>query len=508
MTIALLGGFCTAVFGADFDSTVKQLRNVNSRSETAVLERDGADWRVTKLVTGLRAKTPLTAEDLKQIIELTGLEHLVIYADDILANEGWQGLASLTHLQHVDVYLRNITDTALKSLVNVPKLHLFFFQDTAAAEPALALLGDIPDLRRLSLLWVRNSDASLRHVATLKSLEELDVASNDKITDDGIVALRDLKELRSLALERIGPKGVAALSILPRLEALTVGYKPSDPDVLDLSGLVALKSLTIGTEYGNANAAVRFPEGLQHLGIGGWIEVAGKLNSGEPIPKNLTSVYLRLCGVKTSTGWVKRFDLGWLGLLPALRELEVAFDQAKHDEIGDITGLEKLQSLTLTSQCRAFDDDDITRLAEMRQLAALTIEAGSSTTAIGMKALGGMVNLRRLVLKRFLMTTSGLANIWKLTKLEVLGLDVPQGTLDASQEKAMAGIASLSELKELSLTGTMTDAALKNLAALKKLRRLDLSGSQGFTDAGLAELVKALPELKTLVWSCSPGQKP
>ena len=49
------------------------------------------------------------------------------------------------------------------------------------------------------------------------------------------------------------------------------------------------------------------------------------------------------------------------------------------------------------------------------------------------------------------------------------------------------------------LTNTkVTDAGLKELAGLKSLQTLRLSGTAGVTDAGVAELQKALPKCKVL----------
>ena len=80
--------------------------------------------------------------------------------------------------------------------------------------------------------------------------------------------------------------------------------------------------------------------------------------------------------------------------------------------------------------------------------------------------------------------------------------------LQRPDPSARAGIGALSELTEMTLIGTVTDAELKNLAGLKKLKQLDLSNCQGFSDVGLAELVKSLPELKTVVWAWRREQKP
>ncbi|HVS37946.1 MAG TPA: hypothetical protein VMS17_20470 [Gemmataceae bacterium] len=55
-------------------------------------------------------------------------------------------------------------------------------------------------------------------------------------------------------------------------------------------------------------------------------------------------------------------------------------------------------------------------------------------------------------------------------------------------------LAGLKQLQALYIGDTaVTDAGLKELAALKQLKRLDLVHCKGVTDAGVAELKKALP---------------
>ena len=57
---------------------------------------------------------------------------------------------------------------------------------------------------------------------------------------------------------------------------------------------------------------------------------------------------------------------------------------------------------------------------------------------------------------------------------------------------------TLSDLVELNLGNVVTDREFKSLAELKKLRRLDLTKSAGFTDAGLATLMSKSPKLQSL----------
>jgi hypothetical protein len=48
----------------------------------------------------------------------------------------------------------------------------------------------------------------------------------------------------------------------------------------------------------------------------------------------------------------------------------------------------------------------------------------------------------------------------------------------------------------------VTDAGLKELAALKNLAKLDLSAANKVTDKGVKELQKALPKCK-IIWKSS-----
>ena len=89
-----------------------------------------------------------------------------------------------------------------------------------------------------------------------------------------------------------------------------------------------------------------------------------------------------------------------------------------------------------------------------------------------------------------------------LKELELAGLKSLQtlslsgtGVTDAGL-KELAGFESLQTL-DLSLTG-VTGAGLKELAGLKSLQTLMLISTAGVTDAGVAELQKALPKCKVL----------
>ena len=67
-----------------------------------------------------------------------------------------------------------------------------------------------------------------------------------------------------------------------------------------------------------------------------------------------------------------------------------------------------------------------------------------------------------------------------------------------ADEGFMARVKGLAGLEELTFGGKVSDEELRSVAALKQLRRLDLSHASGFTDVGVAWLLKALPALEML----------
>ena len=82
----------------------------------------------------------------------------------------------------------------------------------------------------------------------------------------------------------------------------------------------------------------------------------------------------------------------------------------------------------------------------------------------------------------------------ELTTLQTLSLSGPKVT-----DAGLKELAGLKTLQSLGLVQTkVTDAGLKELAGLKSLQTLRLIATARVTDAGVAELQKALPKCKVL----------
>jgi hypothetical protein len=89
------------------------------------------------------------------------------------------------------------------------------------------------------------------------------------------------------------------------------------------------------------------------------------------------------------------------------------------------------------------------------------------------------------------LTDDDFKDIASFTRLTRLWLPTGLG------DETLARVATLPELEELQIgRGTFTDAGLAHLKSMKKLTTFSYDLNNKFTDAGLEDLQKALPNLK------------
>ena len=161
--------------------------------------------------------------------------------------------------------------------------------------------------------------------------------------------------------------------------------------------------------------------------------------------------------------------------------------------------------LTLTSTARA---DEAAAIAALEKLGAKIMrdEKKPSKPIVEVKLTGAKVtdadlaglvphlkelkSLPALTLTGAAVTDAGLAHLKELKSLPALVL--------AGTKVTDAGLVHLKELKSLtfvSLSGTaVTDAGLVHLKELNSLTAIRLQGAKNVTDAGVADLRKALPK--------------
>jgi hypothetical protein len=193
--------------------------------------------------------------------------------------------------------------------------------------------------------------------------------------------------------------------------------------------------------------------------------------------------------------------------LPDLEEIEFYDSPGSVPMFNGLRALRKLQVLRLNDRHAVLTDAMMRGLGQMTQLRVLVIGDHNTTyvTDAGMAELGRLRELRELGLssmgpvdaKRY-EVLGHLSNLLRLTL--VVGFED-----ENSLNTVLSYVASMRGLESLSLAArSLNDTQLSELAALKNLRCLDISGCAGYSDRGLATLMQSLPKLTTVHFAISP----
>jgi hypothetical protein len=148
----------------------------------------------------------------------------------------------------------------------------------------------------------------------------------------------------------------------------------------------------------------------------------------------------------------------------------------------------KMLHLTLTPKITDRGLENIRGLTHLKYIAV----GGTGVTDAGLSELKELTLLEHLFLGANKITDGGLTSIKSLTQLRELSLDEDNVT-----DAGLINLESLARLEYLTLHGShFTDAGLQHLKGLTRLKRLYLSSHSKFTDAGVADLQRALPNCK------------
>ena len=188
----------------------------------------------------------------------------------------------------------------------------------------------------------------------------------------------------------------------------------------------------------------------------------------------------RITAVNLSRSWVNDTEMLRLLSLPALEKLNLS-----HTRISD---------------------EGLLHLRPARQIRDLNLLYAEQITDLGLNAVKGWANLKRLNVRGTRISDPTLAIVGKLTRLESLDI-ANTGVTD----KGLDSLVPLTQLKHLAIGRTrFTEEALGVLRVLTTLESLDLSGPRGLArtqrseggaiPAGIAEL----KELRVLRVGHSP----
>jgi hypothetical protein len=261
------------------------------------------------------------------------------------------------------------------------------------------------------------------------------------------------------------------------------------------------------------------------------LRCARTLAVAEPLPADPEAALAKL-GVRMEKGddgrvTALRFDgakitrpaLDLLKKFPDVKDLDFRFTTARDTDFAVLKELPKLESLTFHSTF--LHDDGLECLSRCAKLKKLEL-TWTQTTPNGLEYLKRLPELRTLLLERLKLNGPDARQLGELTQLE--GLTIQYGSMDADTVKAVgnlthlkrlafldaelkdewaAPLAGLFNLETLTIRSGLggvnnTDALLAHLKGLKKLKTLNLRGTQ-VTEAGVADLRKALPGTQIVV---------
>ncbi|MHC4639336.1 MAG: leucine-rich repeat domain-containing protein, partial [Planctomycetota bacterium] len=460
-------------------------------------------------------------------------------------------IAGLTGLKVLGLKWTNISSRGLRYIKDFKKLERLNLPDGTTD----AGLADIAELHSLKGLYFQGrnqvTNAGLRHLAKLTSLEELALVS-EQVDDAGLVYLAKLPKLRYLQLlgnSIFSDAGMVHLKDIPNLRILDISVlrQITDEGLANLAGCTQLERINFHWNKNITDKGVSYLATMPSLKMidlrHAHITDAGLAHLAEI--KSLEYLDLPSESV-TDKG------LGYLGQLTNLKHLRMPsphYVDPKRDKrlytdkgLEELTKLQSLEELSLSGL--GVTDAGMSHIAKLSNLRNLNI-SGCLITNKGLAKLTTLKSLKSLWLYETKVTISGLSQfnvLPNLVKLEArhikqdnLGLDISALTrlerliIEAHRKKGgirdedlaclskhkrlklchlwhtkltdagMAHLAGLTNLDWLGISGAnLTDDGLKYLTNMRRLNNLSITGNGNFTDNGLRYLegLKALGSLK------------
>ena len=408
--------------------------------------------------------------------------------------------------------------------------------------------------RRLTALAANGfmTDEALAHICELDHVIALDLSGSRGLTDAGLLQLARMPQLERLELNeypggKLTDSGLDVLRRLPNLKVFRMCWQGgiSDAGVANLRYCEKLEEVDLmGSPTGDgAIEALRGKASLRKFQTGRLVTDAG-LSMLREFPRFRTAfpdeeTALLVDGPITNSGWkalvelegVRHLDLFWhvkgltsdaFEVLPRMTNLEsfgcdgeLSNDRAM-SHYAAIPRLKKLRA-----QGTAATDEGFIALSASRSLADLWTRTSPKLTSRGFAALSRMPALRSLgvgcegvddeglstlpdfpALRHF--TAAGVADggfryVGQCAGMEKLWCMYCRETTDCATEH----IAPMN-LKIYYAGGTkITDRSLEILGQMDSLESVELYGTKGVTDAGIARL-SLLPRLRELKLSELP----
>ena len=432
---------------------------------------------ITRL-TGLRklglASMGVSPRGLALLAQLPQIEELSTPMG--LSDAGMVEIAKMHSLKRLDVARDQLTDAGLRSLSKLASLEvLFLYGNPRMTDDGLKALTHLRSLRHLRLgMEGLFTDQGIAHLASLPSLKVLWLDTHN-MTDEGLRWLarsRSLERLNMYWLDTITDRGIVYLKDLPQLRKLDVGHaRLTDAGLAHFAAFANLDYLCLPGGFTDT--------GISHLAnINNLKHLSVNCSSNSPLTDKA---------------------LGSLCQKRQLEELYISGTGFTDEGIELLATLENLQVLNLL-KCGpdGLDNENLRQLAKLSKLRDLWLGSSNNITMSGLNSLNALVALESLSVHDVHQDDGGL-NVSGLKKLRSLSIGIRSHTTrignefvttcDAFRDSDLASLSGLTNIEDLSLTGPgIGDDGFKYLASLTNLKHFQIGGSVDLTDDGLKHL--------------------
>ena len=375
-----------------------------------------------------------------------------------------------------------LTDEGVRHLARMPQLTMLDLSGTGVTDRGLEVLRHLPELREFRMTWQRGvTDAGLAHLATCEQLESVDLMGTES-GDGTIAALAGKEALRTLRTgRRVTDAGLALLQQIPAFRQ----WRGGAPHYSLMEADAGPTQLLLDGPFTDAGVATLTRlEGVFALSFFWHVPLLTPDAVAALIP--LPRLGLLGWGGALCDDTAMRH----IAAMPHLRMLQAQGTVATDDGFAALSRSQTLEYLW-GRECPNLTGRGFTALSRMPALRGV----GVSCRNVDDEALATLPRFPALIeLMPMDVRDEGFVHVGRCERLERLWMMYCRDTGDAATES----IRPLSRLQSHYVGKTrITDRTLAILASMTSLERLIFFETEAVTDAGV-RLLAALPRLRAL----------
>jgi Leucine-rich repeat (LRR) protein len=215
---------------------LKALRELNLGATNVGDEGLAVLEQLPQLERLVLANTPITDKALTHVGKLTKLKSLDLSSTTV-TDAGMKDLAGLQQLESLSLAGTGVTNAGLNAVAALQSLTSLDLEEarvgaaldeSSDAQGGIAALTKLPKLKRLLLSLTLADDDTLRQLAALPAVEELDLWGT-AVTDAGVESLGKLQKLKQLGLIATGVSPEAVARLQQDLPAAKISVAISEP---------------------------------------------------------------------------------------------------------------------------------------------------------------------------------------------------------------------------------------------------------------------------------------